>query len=124
MDDVSATYPGSIAWEGGGGAVEGARVSEPTLLTPGMAHGGRPAVDLPLTLVASVLLPGCVVPGAGLVGGTGMGRMEKGGTDGHGPEGDEAGSGARRRWESDSVAPKASIPGLPGPKTPAIHIGP
>lgn len=40
-------------------------------------HGSRPAVDLPLTLVASVPLPGCVVPGAGLVGGTGMGRMEK-----------------------------------------------
>lgn len=34
-------------------------------------------MDLPLTLVASVPLPGCVVPGAGLVGGTGMGRMEK-----------------------------------------------
>lgn len=41
------------------------------------SHGSRPAVDLPLTLVASVPLPGCVVPGAGLVGGTGMGRMEK-----------------------------------------------
>lgn len=54
-------------------------------------HGSRPAVDLPLTLVASVPLPGCVVPGAGLVGGTGMGRMEKetdlrkGGPEGRSP---------------------------------------
>lgn len=31
VGDVSATYPGPVAWKGGGpGAVEGARVSEPT----------------------------------------------------------------------------------------------
>lgn len=53
-------------------------------------------MDLPLTLVASVPLPGCVVPGAGLVGGTGMGRMEKQTDLRKGPRGEEPGSGARR----------------------------
>lgn len=75
VDDVSATYPGPVAWKGGGawgrGGCEGIRTHSRD------SHGSGPAVDLPLTLVASVPLPGCVVPGAGLVGGTGMGRMEK-----------------------------------------------
>lgn len=86
---------------GGRGGCEGIRTHSRD------PHGSRPAVDLPLTLVASVPLPGCVVPGAGLVGGTGMGRMEKetdlrkGGPGGPGgPRGKEPGSGARRRWES------------------------
>lgn len=56
---------------GGRGGCEGIRTHSRD------PHGSRPAVDLPLTLVASVPLPGCVEPGAGLVGGTGMGRMEK-----------------------------------------------
>lgn len=81
--------PGSRCMEGGGawgrGGCEGIRTHSRD------PHGSRPAVDLPLTLVASVPLPGCVVPGAGLVGGTGMGRMEKetdlrkGGPEGRSP---------------------------------------
>lgn len=89
---------------GGRGGCEGIRTHSRD------PHGRRPAVDLPLTLVASVPLPGCVVPGAGLVGGTGMGRMEKE-TDLKGRGGEEPGSGARRRWESDSVTPAR-----PGPR--------
>lgn len=79
----------------GRGPVEGARVAKPT---PGIPHDSRPAVDLPLTWVASVPLPGCVVPGARLVGGTGMGRMEKK-TDLRegGPEGPGSGADGKRR---------------------------
>lgn len=75
--------------KGGRGGCEGIRAPSRD------PHGSRPAVDLPLTLVASVPLPGCVGPGAGLVGGTGMGRMEKETDLKKGPRGEGPGSGAR-----------------------------
>lgn len=69
-----SVLPSRAPLHGKGGPWRVRGYQEPTPRDP---HGSRPAADLPLTLVASVPLPGCVVPGAGLVGGAGMGRMEK-----------------------------------------------